>query len=92
MNPIAKYLLLYAVSWPIALILILVYERIKQSDRPYSSADDVYDTANVACDAVLASFWPLLTIGFIVMWLWEHVVKGALVTVVEQIVTWKLKR
>ena len=92
MNPVVKYLLLYAVSWPIALVLILVYERIEQSDRPHSSADDVYDATNVACDAFLASLWPLFTIGLIVMWLWEHVVKVALVTVVEKIVTWILKR
>ena len=92
MNPVVKYLLLYVVSWPIALILILVYERIEQSDRPYSSADDVYDATNVVVDALLASFWPLLAIGLIIAWLWEHVVKVALVTVVEKIVTWKLKR
>lgn len=92
MSPVAKYLLLYVASWPIALVLILVYERIKQSDRPYSSADDVYDATNVACDALLASFWPIFTVGLIVMWLCEHVVKVALVTVVEKIVTWILKR
>ena len=92
MNPIAKCLLLYAMGWLIALILILVHERIKQSDRPHSSADDVYDATNVACDALLASLWPLFTIGLIVMWLWEHIVKVALVTVVEKIVTWILKR
>lgn len=92
MNPVAKYLLLYVASWPIALILILVYERIEQSDRPHSSPDDVYDPTNVAFDALLASFWPLFTIGLIVMWLWEHVIRVALVTVVEKIVTWILKR
>lgn len=92
MNPIAKCLLLYVVGWPIALILILVHERIEQIDRPHSSFDDVYDWTNVACDAFLALFWPLLIIGLIVAWLWEHVVKVALVTVVEKIVTWILKR
>lgn len=92
MNPIAKYTLLYAVSWSIALILILAYERIEQSDRPHSSADDVYDPTNVVFDALLALLWPLLIIGLIVAWLWEHVIKVALVTVVEKIVAWKLER
>ena len=89
MSPVAKYLLLYVASWPIALILILVYERIK---RPHSSADDIYDATNVVLDALLALLWPILVIGLIVAWLWEHVVKVALVTVVEKIVTWILKR